>query len=216
MNDDPEDSYFYQPRAGHGLRHDPFNAIVAPRPIGWISTSDGSGIANLAPYSFFNALNYVPPIVAFSSIGRKDSLRNVEQTGEFVWNLVTRPLGFAMSMTSALVPPEIDEFGLANLTVQASRLVRAPRVAESPVAFECRATQILRLSAADGRELETWIVCGEVVGVHIARSLLTEGLYRTEAAEPVLRGGGPDTYFVVTESVRITIPRPPRSLEAEQ
>jgi len=92
---------FYEPRNGHGLPHDPFNSIVGPRPIGWVSTKSANGILNLAPYSFFNAFNYVPPIVGFSSVGAKDSLRNVQETGEFVWNLVTRPLAEAMNKTCA-------------------------------------------------------------------------------------------------------------------
>ena len=87
-----DDIHFYEPSQGHGLPHDPFNAIVGPRPIGWISSQDAQGRLNLAPYSFFNAFNYIPPIIGFCSVGRKDSLNNIEQTGEFVWNLATRPL----------------------------------------------------------------------------------------------------------------------------
>ena len=119
---------FYEPRNGHGLPHDPFNAIVGPRPIGWVSTKSAAGILNLAPYSFFNAFNYVPPIIGFSSVGAKDSLRNVQETGEFVWNLVTRPLAEAMNKTCAPVPPDVNEFELAGLTPQASNIVQVPRV----------------------------------------------------------------------------------------
>ena len=97
-------AHFYEPANGHGLRHDPLNAIVAPRPIGWISTVDAAGRRNLAPYSFFNGFNYVPPIIGFASIGRKDSLNNAEATGAFVWNLATRQLAEAMNATSATVP----------------------------------------------------------------------------------------------------------------
>lgn len=140
---------FYEPRNGHGLPHDPFNSIVGPRPIGWVSTKSASGILNLAPYSFFNAFNYVPPIVGFCSVGAKDSLRNVQETGEFVWNLVTRPLAEAMNKTCAPVAPEINEFELAGLTPQASNIVQVPRVLESPVAFECRCTQIVQLQGHD-------------------------------------------------------------------
>src|SRR5512133_3291340 len=117
-----DNSHFYEPRLGHGLPHDPFNAIVGPRPIGWISTHSTQGALNAAPYSFFNAFNYTPPIVGFSSIGYKDSVRNIEQTGESVWNLVTRPLAAAMNQTSAAVAPEVSEFALAGLTPLASRL----------------------------------------------------------------------------------------------
>ena len=193
----PESSYFYEPRLGHGLPHDPFNAIVGPRPIGWISTRCEQGGLNAAPYSFFNAFNYTPPIVGFASIGYKDSVRNIEQTGEFVWNLVTRPLAEAMNQTCAAVPPEVSEFELAGLTPVASRLVAPPRVAESPVSFECKLTQLLQLKDISGNELPTWLVLGEVVAVHIAQRLLIDGVYDTARADHVLRGGGPADYFTV-------------------
>ncbi|MDB5846628.1 MAG: Asp/Glu/hydantoin racemase [Rhodoferax sp.] len=192
-----EDIHFYEPRLGHGLPHDPFNAIVGPRPIGWISSHDAAGRLNLAPYSFFNAFNYTPPIVGFASIGAKDSLRNIEATGEFGWNLATRPLAEAMNQSCAAVPPEVDEFNLAGLTPLASRIISVPRVAESPVSFECKLTQILQLQGADGSKLPTWLVLGEVVAVHISRRLLKEGIYDTAAARPILRGGGPADYFEV-------------------
>ena len=200
--------HVYEPRAGHGLSHDPFNSIVGPRPIGWVATQDGAGVRNLAPYSFFNAFNYVPPIVGFASIGQKDSLRNAQQTGEFVWNLVTRPLAEAMNQTCATVGPEVDEFVLADLTPVASQLVKPPRVGESPVAFECRVTQIVRLQGADGQPVDTWLTLGEVVAVHIHRSLLKDGGYDTAAAHPVLRGGGPADYFEITAAQRFRMARP--------
>lgn len=156
--------HFYEPRNGHGLPHDPFNAIVGPRPIGWISSLSAAGIPNLAPYSFFNAFNYVPPIVGFASIGAKDTLRNVQETGEFVWNLATRELADAMNASCAAVAPEVDEFALAGLTAVPSRLVGAPRVAESPVSFECKVTQVVQLQGANGDKVATWLVLGEVVG----------------------------------------------------
>jgi flavin reductase (DIM6/NTAB) family NADH-FMN oxidoreductase RutF len=205
----PSDAYFYQPAHGHGLPHDPFNAIVAPRPIGWISSRDAGGVLNLAPYSFFNAFNYLPPIVGFASIGYKDSVRNIEQTREFGWSLATRPLAGAMNASCAPVPPEVDEFALAGLTPEPSRIIAAPRVAESPVSFECRLSQILQLQAADGHKVETWLVLGEVVGVHIERSLLDHGIYRTAAAHPILRGGGAADYFEIAAEhlFRMTRPR---------
>ena len=189
------DTHFYEPRLGHGLPHDPFNAIVGPRPIGWISTCDAQGRLNLAPYSFFNAFNYTPPIVGFSSIGAKDTLRNVQQTGEFVWNLATKPLAEAMNASCATVPPEVSEFELAGLTPAPSRLVAAPRVLESPVAFECRVTQIVQLHGADGTPAQSWLTLGEVVAVHIATASLKDGVYDTAAAQHILRGGGPGDYF---------------------
>ena len=192
-----ESSHFYEPRLGHGLPHDPFNAIVGPRPIGWISTRSARGALNAAPYSFFTAFNYTPPIVGFSSIGYKDSVRNIEQTGEFVWNLVTRPLAEAMNQTCAAAPPEVSEFELAGLTPLPSRLVAPPRIAESPVSFECKLTQLLQLKDIGGNELPTWLVLGEVVAVHISQRLLVNGVYDTSLADHVLRGGGPADYFSV-------------------
>ncbi|MFT4262378.1 MAG: flavin reductase family protein [Nocardioides sp.] len=199
--------HFYEPSAGHGLAHDPFNSIVAPRPIGWISTAAG-GVRNLAPYSFFNAFNYVPPIVGFASLGYKDSVRNIEATGEFCWNLVSMPLAQQMNATSAMVPPDVDEFELAGLAPSYSRTVAAPHVAEAGVVFECRHSQTLRLTSAAGEELDTWLVLGEVVGVHIDESLLVDGAFSTAAARPVLRGGGPADYFTVTAHQLFRMTRP--------
>jgi flavin reductase (DIM6/NTAB) family NADH-FMN oxidoreductase RutF len=201
-------TYSYQPRLGHGLPHDPFNAIVGPRPIGWISTRSASGVNNLAPYSFFNAFNYVPPIIGFASIGYKDTLRNIEETGEFVWNLTTRALAEAMNQSCASVGPEVSEFALAGLTPLASTVVAPPRVAESPVTFECKRTQILQLQGADGAQVDTWLVLGEVVAVHIDKALLKDGVYDTAAAGHVLRGGGPADYFTVGPEQLFRMHRP--------
>lgn len=187
----------YEPRKGHGLPHDPFNAIVGPRPIGWISTRSAQGALNLAPYSFFNAFNYVPPIVGFASIGAKDTLRNVQETGEFVWNLATRDLAEAMNQTCAAVAPEVSEFALTGLTPLPSTQVQPPRVAESPVTMECRCTQTLQLQGADGVQVPTWLVLGEVVAVHIDTALLKDGVYDTASAGHILRAGGPADYFTV-------------------
>ncbi len=193
----PHDFHYYEPEKGHGLPHDPFNAIVGPRPIGWISSQDSAGNVNLAPYSFFNAFNYTPPLIGFSSIGAKDSLRNIRETGEFCWNLTTRPLAEGMNQSCASVPPEVNEFQLSGMTPVASARITPPRVLESPVSFECKLTQILQLQGVDGVPVPTWMVFGEVVGVHIARHLLKDGIYDTAAAQPILRGGGPADYFEV-------------------
>ena len=198
----------YEPRLGHGLPHDPFNAIVGPRPIGWISTQSATGALNLAPYSFFTAFNYVPPIVGFASIGAKDTLRNIEATGEFVWNLATHDLADAMNQSCAAVPPEVSEFELAGLTPLASEKVRPPRVAESPVTFECRSTQIVQLQGIDGEKVPTWLVLGEVVAVHIAKTLLKDGVYDTAGAGHILRGGGPADYFTVGPEQLFRMHRP--------
>ena len=200
--------HFYQPSQGHRLPHDPFNAIVGPRPIGWISSQSSEGLLNLAPYSFFNAFNYTPPLIGFSSIGYKDTVRNIEQTGEFVWNLVTRDLAEAMNLSCAAVAPEVNEFELAGLTPQASSLVKPPRVADCPVAFECKLSQLIRLRGANGVEVDSWLVLGEVIGVHIAENLLIGGVYDTAAAHPVLRGGGPADYFEIDIAQRFRMFRP--------
>ncbi|WP_140986029.1 flavin reductase family protein [Asticcacaulis tiandongensis] len=201
-------AHFYEPAKGHGLKHDPMNAIIGPRPIGWISTTDAQGRLNLAPYSFFNLFSYSPPIVGFASTTLKDTVRNIEATGSFGWNLATRPLAEAMNQTSAMVAPEISEFELAGLTPVPSRLIKAPRVAESPVSFECQLTQIVPLKNAVGAETNGLMVFGEVVGVHIAQTLLTDGVYHTADAEPILRGGGSGDYFAITEAARFTMKRP--------
>ncbi|THC44514.1 flavin reductase family protein [Massilia sp. Mn16-1_5] len=190
-------THFYEPKNGHGLPHDPFNAIVGPRPIGWISSLSLDGVPNLAPYSFFNAFNYVPPIVGFASIGEKDTLHNVRATGEFVWNLATRSLAEAMNLSCTAAAPEVDEFALAGLGTAPSRLVKPPRVAESPVSFECRVTQIIQLQGAGGEAVPTWLTLGEVVGVHIDEALLRDGIYDTAGAGHILRGGGPADYFSI-------------------
>ncbi|MGU3413577.1 flavin reductase family protein [Enterobacteriaceae bacterium C34A] len=200
--------YFYQPSDGHGLPHDPLNAIIGPRPIGWIASVDAQGRPNLAPYSFFNCFNYRPPIIGFASSGWKDSVRNIVETHEFVWNLATVDLARAMNETSASLPHGENEFTRAGLTPAESRLVRAPRVAESPVNFECRLSQCIQLTAADGTAVESWLVLGEVVAVHIAESLLENGIYQTAKARPALRAGGPTAYYTIDESQRFDLVRP--------
>jgi flavin reductase (DIM6/NTAB) family NADH-FMN oxidoreductase RutF len=202
------DYHFYEPVHGHRLPHDPFNAIVGPRPIGWISSVDAEGRRNLAPYSFFNGFSYKPPIVGFSSVAWKDSAANAAATGEFVWNLATRALAEPMNLSSASVPHEVDEFELAGLTPAPCRVVKAPRVAESPVSFECRVTQQIRLTGVDGSPAEAWLTLGEVVGVHIDRRLLRDGVYQTADARPILRAGGPGGYAEITPEVMFDMRRP--------
>lgn len=205
---DQGDVHFYEPSKGHGLPHDPFNAIVGPRPIGWVSTCGADGTLNLAPYSFFNAFCYKPPIIGFSSTGAKDSLRNARETGEFVWNLTTRELAERMNATCASVPYGTDEFVLAGLTPAPSRLVSAPRVAESPVNFECRVAEIVQLKGHSGNLAQAWLVLGEVVAVHIGRHLLKNGVFDTFGAGIVLRGGGPTAYAEIAPDSRFDMRRP--------
>lgn len=202
------DAHYYEPGKGHGLAHDPFNAIIGPRPIGWISTISADGQRNLAPYSFFNAFNYAPPIIGFSTIGWKDTVANIEATGVFVWNLATMALREAMNTTCASVGPEVDEFALANLTPVPSRKVVAERVQESPVNFECRLTQMIRLKGADGQVVDSWLVLGEVVAAHIDLTSLKDGIYQTAQARPILRAGGPGDYVEVRPDAVFTLMRP--------
>ncbi len=201
-------AYIYEPKNGHGLRHDPFNAIVGPRPIGWISTVDAGGVANLAPYSFFNAFNYRPPLIGFATIGWKDTVANVEATGEFCWSLATKALAEPMNLTCAPAPADVDEFDVSGLTRAPSRLVAPPRVLESPVNFECRLSQLVRLRAADGTELDTWLILGEVVAVHIDRAYIRDGVYDTATARPILRAGRMGDYAEITPAAMFEMPRP--------
>ncbi|MEH3108387.1 MAG: flavin reductase family protein [Sphingomonas fennica] len=202
------DYHFYEPAAGHGLPHDPFKAIVAPRPIGWISTMDGRGNANLAPYSFFNAVADNPPMIAFSSSLRKDSLTNAEETGVFGWNMATRALAGAMNATSAPLPHGEDEFAAAGLAKVPGRVTAVPLVADSPAALECRVTRIQRLADIDGVEIDQWLVIGQVVGVHIDRALLADGLFDTAAAGPILRAGYRDKYAAIDPDAMFAMNRP--------
>ena len=203
-----KDLYFYEPSKGHGLKHDPFNAIIAPRPIGWISSRDTKGHVNLAPYSFFNAFCYVPPIIGFSSTNWKDTVSNMEQTREFVWNLTTMDLAKHMNATAAHVGPEVDEFKLAGLTAAPGKLVNVPRVAESPVSFECKLTQIVQLQGANGEKANAWVTFGEVVAVHIDKAMIKDGVYQTAAARPIVRAGRRGDYFEIRPEAMFEMIRP--------
>ncbi|MCL4766812.1 MAG: flavin reductase family protein [Hyphomicrobiaceae bacterium] len=191
----------------HGLRHDPWKALVVPRPIGWISSVSKAGVCNLAPYSFFNAMSDKPNYVVFGSGGRKDSVRNIEETGEFVCSLATWDLRYRMNTTSAAVPGGVDEFPLAGLTAAASRIVRPPRVKESPVALECRHWRTVELPDADGNGANHFVVFGRVVGIHIDDRFIKDGLVDTAAMRPIARLGYMD-YAVVTPGTVFTIQRP--------
>ena len=200
--------HFYEPADGHRLPHDPLNAIIAPRPIGWISTVAPNGARNLAPYSFFNLINYRPPLIAFSSSGWKDSVANVKAAGEFVWNLATMAQAEQMNMSSASVAGDIDEFDLAGLDALPSLRVKPDRVAGSPVQFECRLTQLIQLENKEGGELDQWLVIGEAIGIHIDTSMLENGIYITARPRPITRGGGPADYFEITQDRLFKMKRP--------
>lgn len=187
-------------RNDHGLRFNPFKALVAPRPIGWIGTVSAEGRRNLAPYSFFNAVSDRPPIVLFSSHGHKDSLANIQQTGEFTCSLSTWDLRDRMNMSSAAVARGVDEFELSGLTPAACKLVKAPRVAESPAAFECKLWKMVDLPADGGHHYT--VVFGNVVGVYIDDAFVKDGMVDTGAMQPIARMGymqysvvRPDTVF---------------------
>ncbi|WP_069061409.1 flavin reductase family protein [Sinorhizobium sp. RAC02] len=173
----------------HGLKHDPFKAIVAPRPIGWIGTKAANGGLNLSPYSFFNAISDRPKLVMFSSSGHKDSVTNIEETGVFTCSLASRHLAEQMNLSSATVPREVDEFDLSGLTPVTGRLVDAPYVGEAYAALECRATQILRPVDIEGRETDNWVVFGQVVGIHISPEILRDGMIDMAVARPLGRMG---------------------------
>ena len=202
---------FYQPGVTpHGLPHDPFKSCVIPRPIGWISTLAADGTANLAPYSQFQNLTFDPPYVMFAANqntrgNRKDSVANAEQTGEFVWNMATYELREAVNRSAQAVGPEIDEFALAGVTPAPSLLVKPPRVAESPIQFECTYHATLRLPG--GSAVGTVdVVIGRVVGVHIADTAITgDGLVDVLKLRPIARLGYYD-YTTVDSAFSMIIP----------
>ncbi|QRI65899.1 flavin reductase family protein [Shinella sp. PSBB067] len=181
---------FYETAANaHGLKHDPFKAIVAPRPIGWIGTKAKDGRRNLSPYSFFNAVSDRPKLVMFSSSGHKDSVANIEETGVFTCSLASRHLAEEMNASSLAVPRGVDEFEIAKLTPVMGRLVDAPYVGEAHAVLECRATQILRPLGLDGRESDNWVVFGQVVGIHISPEIVRDGMLDMAVARPLGRMG---------------------------
>jgi flavin reductase (DIM6/NTAB) family NADH-FMN oxidoreductase RutF len=185
---------FYEPehRDRELLPHDPFKAFVAPRPIGWVSTVGPGGEVNLAPYSYFNAVSDRPPTVMFSSDGPKDSATYAEATDEFVWNLVTYELREAMNQTSAALPRGESEFAFAALEMAPSRLVAPPRVAASPVAFECRVIERVRLTT-------NIVTFGQVIGVHVDERHIVDGRFDTAGVKPIARCGYRGDYATVTE-----------------
>ncbi len=203
-----KDLHFYEPKNGHGLRHDPFNAIIAPRPIGWISSRDIKGNVNLAPYSFFNAFCYVPPIIGFSSTSWKDSAANIQETKEFVWNLATMDLAKQMNASAAHVARNISEFEIAGLTAVPCKLVNVPRVGESPVAFECKLIEIIQLKGANGQKAQAWLTLGEVVAVHIDKVFIKDGVYQTALARPIVRAGRKGDYFEIRPEAMFEMMRP--------
>ncbi len=173
----------------HGLAHDPFKAIVAPRPIGWIGSKGRDGSLNLSPYSFFNAVSDRPKLVMFSSAGRKDSVRNVEETGVFTANLVSRHIVEKMNHSSVAVPYGVNEFELAGLTAKPGELIDAPYVAEAFAVLECRVTEILQPKGLNGEVSENIMVIGQVVGIHIDETIIRDGRLDMALVRPIARMG---------------------------
>ena len=194
----------------HGLPYNPFKAIVAPRPIGWISSMSAKGEINLAPYSFFNGLTDHPPTVMFASEGRKDSVAFAEETREFVCNFASYALRDQMNATSAEFARGVNEMDKAGLASAPSRMVKPPRVKDSPCALECKWLQTIRLSDLEGRITERYVVFGQVVGVYIDDAFIKDGKLDTAAMQPIARAGYAD-YFVGTAETRFSIARPKRA-----
>jgi flavin reductase (DIM6/NTAB) family NADH-FMN oxidoreductase RutF len=198
---------FYEPdkRDKRLLPHDPFKAIVAPRPIGWVTSINANNQVNLAPYSFFNGVNSRPAMVMFASEGRKDSVHFIEETGEFVCNLATWDLRFAMNATSAPLPRGANEMIHAGLKAAPSRVVKPPRIAEAPCALECKLVRIVPLQTYDGNPIDSHAVFGQVVGVHIDDRFIVDGQLDTAAMKPIARCGY--NQYAVVESL-FTMQRP--------
>lgn len=206
---------FYHIEQLYDLPHNPFNALIVPRPIGWISTLGNDGAVNLAPYSFFNAVAYFPPQVMFSAVGtnrhgaHKDTLRNIQETGEFVVNLATWELREQVNLSSIMAPPGVDEFELAGLDREPSVVIRPPRVAQSPAHLECVLTRTVSLPADDPDQPNT-VVFGRVVGIHIKDSVMTGGRVDIRKLRPIGRLGYQD-YVAVTDTFSMTRPSwPPK------
>jgi flavin reductase (DIM6/NTAB) family NADH-FMN oxidoreductase RutF len=203
-------------RRDHGMTQDPLTALIVPRPIGWISTLDGQGRVNLAPYSFYNAVSASPPMVYFSTTGTygdnptKHSRRNAEETGEFVVNMVSAALAKQMNITTSMVDYGVDEMKLAGLTPAPSRYVKPPRVAESPIALECKYWKTIEMPIEEGREKQqATVVFGRVVGIHVDDSIVKNGRIDTLAFKPVARLGYSE--YTTTENVwRMPRPDDPR------
>lgn len=193
-------------KADLGFAHDPFKAIVAPRPIGWITALSAKGEVNLSPYSFFNAISGRPNMVMFSSEHKKDAVSFIEETGEFTCSLVSGKLVQAMNLTSAPLPRGESEYPHAGLEMAPSRFVKPPRVAGTPAALECRSVSIQQLRDIDGNEVPRWMVIGQVMGIFIDDAFVKDGRFDTAGANPVARCGYAD-YAEVTSL--FSIQRPP-------
>jgi flavin reductase (DIM6/NTAB) family NADH-FMN oxidoreductase RutF len=199
--------HFYEPKDGHRLKHSPFKAIVAPRPIGWISSIDAQGRVNLAPYSFYNAIAEQPPMVMFSSYGKKDSFQNIEATKEFVVNLATFDTAAAMNVTSDALPHGINEMEVAGLKAAPCNIVKPPRVLSAPAALECKLLFTMTLKDLNGAETNNNLIVGQVVGVHIAEECIVDGVFDLTKAGTIARCGYLSDYVQVKEVFQVTRPK---------
>lgn len=197
----------YRLEEGHGLARNPLKAVIAPRPIAWVSTLSAEGVGNLAPYSFFNMINDAPPMIMFSSVGYKDTVRNIAETGEFALSTVSSILAGAMNVTSGAFAPDVDEFDTAGLLRFPSTVIGPPGVAGSPAILECRSIEVKQLQGRDGQMIQTWMVIGEIVAVHLDRNCLEERLFRTELATPQLRAGYADEYWSIDAAAKFLMRR---------
>ncbi|MEO0391339.1 MAG: flavin reductase family protein [Pseudomonadota bacterium] len=198
---------FYRPQDGHGLPHNPFNAIITPRPIGWISTQGRDGVRNLAPYSFFNGVAYVPPQVMFASTGQKadqdgtkDSVANIRDTGVFCVNVVAAAAQDAMNASSQMLGADVDEFAHAGVPMATCEAIDCPRVADAPAALECRMTQIVQIEGQSN-----FVVFGEVVGVHLRDDCVVDGRFDVTVYQPLSRMGYRD-YTIVRDVFELARP----------
>ena len=198
---------FYRPEDGHGLRHNPFNAVVTPRPIGWISTRAADGSENLAPYSFFNAVAYVPPQVMFASTSAKedrgdtkDSVANIRETGVFAVNIVEYAMRDVMNVTSGPWTRDTDEFAKAGIARAPCETIACSRVAGAPATLECRLTEVVTLKGESN-----FLVLGEVVGVHLRDDCVVDGLFDVLKYQPLTRLGYRD-YSRITDLFSLARP----------
>lgn len=197
----------YDPGNGHGLPHDPLKAIIAPRPIGWISTVDRSGVVNLAPYSFFNMVSSQPPLVMFSSEGRKNTVRNIQATGEFCCNLATLDCAEQINATSQDFPHGVDEMARVGIEPVRNDIIAAPRIRDCATALECRAVEVKILSDLDERPVDVHMVVGQIVKVHILKEHLIEGLFDVASAKTLARAGYRGDYVVAERTIEFLPPK---------
>ncbi|WP_189541825.1 flavin reductase family protein [Novosphingobium arvoryzae] len=193
--------------AQHGLSRNPLKSIIAPRPIAWISSKSLDGHRNLAPYSFFNLINERPPMVMFSSVGYKDTVRNIEESKDFAISIVSHSQADAMNITSDALPHEDDEFVLAGVDSHPSTQISVPGVLGSPAILECRSVSINRLQDLQGCPIDTWVVFAQILAVSLDKNCIEEGLFRTELANPISRAGYADEYWETTASGKFLLSR---------